>query len=283
MRVLEDFRHVVFRDAARQAFGDGGLAHTGLTDQQRVILAAAAQGLNDALQFEFATDQRVYLAGLSLRVKIQRVVVQCPFVGGFLLGFSLCGFRGAGLIGAVDAVGDVVHHIQPRDAALVEEKYRMGFFLAEQGNQNVRSGDLFLVGRLHMQDGALDDALEADRGLCIHLAATGQRGVWVATKSISTARNSSMSAPQARNTCAAEGLSSMASSKCSTVMNSCRFWRASTKARCRLTSSSCAIMVYVSSSSHRSGCSRCLANAVTCATLVSAMSLGYTPHTAEPS
>ena len=44
------------------------------------------------------------------------------------------------------------------------------------------------------------------------------------------------------NPSAAEGLSSSASSKCSTVMNSCRCWRASTNAMCRLTSSSCAIM-----------------------------------------
>ncbi len=49
--------------------------------------------------------------------------------------------------------------------------------------------------------------------------------------------------PQARSTSAAVGLSSSASSRCSTVMNSWRFWRASTNAMCRLTSSSWAIMV----------------------------------------
>src|SRR5213075_135468 len=51
-----------------------------------------------------------------------------------------------------------------------------------------------------------------------------------------------MLAPQARNTSAAVGLSSSASSRCSTVMNSWRFWRASTNAMCRLTSSSWAII-----------------------------------------
>ena len=40
----------------------------------------------------------------------------------------------------------------------------------------------------------------------------------------------------------ADGLSSRANSRCSTVMNSCRCCRASTKAMCRLTSSSWAIM-----------------------------------------
>src|SRR4026209_1040599 len=51
-----------------------------------------------------------------------------------------------------------------------------------------------------------------------------------------------MLAPQARSTSAAVGLSSSASSRCSTVMNSWRFWRASTNAMCRLTSSSWAII-----------------------------------------
>src|SRR5262245_57380973 len=51
-----------------------------------------------------------------------------------------------------------------------------------------------------------------------------------------------MLAPQARSTSAAVGLSSSASSRCSTVMNSWRFWRASTNAICRLTSSSWAII-----------------------------------------
>src|SRR4030095_10256055 len=56
-------------------------------------------------------------------------------------------------------------------------------------------------------------------------------------------RSSSMFAPHARKTSAAVGLSRRASSKCSTVMNSWRFCRASTKAMCRLTSSSWAIML----------------------------------------
>src|SRR4051812_12020599 len=55
-------------------------------------------------------------------------------------------------------------------------------------------------------------------------------------------RSSSMLAPQARSTSAAVGLSSSASRRCSTVMNSWRFWRASTNAMCRLTSSSWAII-----------------------------------------
>src|SRR5690554_3364861 len=51
-------------------------------------------------------------------------------------------------------------------------------------------------------------------------------------------RSASMLAEQARKTSAAAALSSSDSNKCSTVINSCRALRASTKAMCRLTSSS---------------------------------------------
>src|SRR5688572_12550963 len=68
------------------------------------------------------------------------------------------------------------------------------------------------------------------------------RGVCSAMCCVRFLRSSSMLAPQARSTSAAVGLSSRARSRCSTVMNSWRFCRASTKAMCRLTSSSCAII-----------------------------------------
>src|SRR5574343_278624 len=70
----------------------------------------------------------------------------------------------------------------------------------------------------------------------------GTVGVLSDTKLVSVLRRSSILTAQARSTSAAEGLSSSASSRCSTVMNSWRACRASTNAMCRLTSSSCAII-----------------------------------------
>src|SRR4029078_9733864 len=64
------------------------------------------------------------------------------------------------------------------------------------------------------------------------------RGVCSVMCCVRFLRSSSMCAPQERSTSAAVGLSSSASSRCSTVMNSWRFCRASTNAMCRLTSSS---------------------------------------------
>src|SRR5687768_17409935 len=76
------------------------------------------------------------------------------------------------------------------------------------------------------------------------------RGVCSAMCCVRFLRSSSMLAPQARSTSAAVGLSSNARSRCSTVMNSWRFWRASTNAMCRLTSSSWAIIPYLSPTLH---------------------------------
>ena len=49
-------------DALRQALGDGGLAHARLADQHRVVLLAAREDLDDALDLVLAADDRVELA-----------------------------------------------------------------------------------------------------------------------------------------------------------------------------------------------------------------------------
>ena len=72
----EDLGHLALDDAPRQAFGDRGLADARLADQQRVVLAAAAQRLDDALELPVAADQRVDLADERLRVQVQRVALE---------------------------------------------------------------------------------------------------------------------------------------------------------------------------------------------------------------
>ena len=61
-RVGQHFGHVALDDALGQAFGERGLAHAGFADVERVVLAAAAQHLDGALDFVGAADQRVDLA-----------------------------------------------------------------------------------------------------------------------------------------------------------------------------------------------------------------------------
>ena len=45
----QDIGNLVGHDELRQALGDGGLAHTGLADEQRIVLLTAGENLHNAL------------------------------------------------------------------------------------------------------------------------------------------------------------------------------------------------------------------------------------------
>ena len=59
---LEGLGDVVGHDPLGQALDDGGLAHAGLADQDRVVLGAAGQDLHDPLDLALPADDRVELA-----------------------------------------------------------------------------------------------------------------------------------------------------------------------------------------------------------------------------
>ena len=171
----EDLGHLALDDAPRQPFGDRGLADARLADQQRVVLAPAAQRLDHALELPVAADQRVDLADERLGVEVQRVGLEraarlLAVLPGFLaLGrLRLCGLRALG-----DAVRDVVDDVEPGHALLVQEVDGVRVLLAEDRDQDVGAGHLLLAGGLDVQDGALDHALEAERGLGVDLLGAG--------------------------------------------------------------------------------------------------------------
>jgi hypothetical protein len=72
---ISGFGHVAVDDALGQAFDDGRLADARLTDQRRVVLGAAAENLDHALDFLLAADDRVELAlfGARRQVKAQLI------------------------------------------------------------------------------------------------------------------------------------------------------------------------------------------------------------------
>jgi hypothetical protein len=164
-RLGEEVGHAALDDAPREPLGDGGFADARLADEQRVVLAATAQRLHHALELLVAADERVDLAGERERVQVLGVVVEravgalaLALLLGVLLGaLALVRLRGLG-----DAVRDVVHHVEARDALLLQEVHRVRVLLAEDRHQHVGAGDLLLARRLDMEDGALDHALEAE-------------------------------------------------------------------------------------------------------------------------
>ena len=60
--VHQRLRDVAVDDALGQPLDDGGLADARLADQRRVVLGAAAENLDDALDFLLAADHRIELA-----------------------------------------------------------------------------------------------------------------------------------------------------------------------------------------------------------------------------
>ena len=74
--VLESLRHLTVDDALGQTLDDGGLAHTGLADQHRVVLGAPLQYLNGAADLVIAADHRVELAGPRPLGEIDGVLFQ---------------------------------------------------------------------------------------------------------------------------------------------------------------------------------------------------------------
>ena len=60
--VLQSFRHVAADDPLRQPFDDRGLADAGLADEDRIVLRAAREHLDDAAHFFVAADHRIELA-----------------------------------------------------------------------------------------------------------------------------------------------------------------------------------------------------------------------------
>ena len=91
--VLEAFRHVAAHDALGEALDDGGLADAGLADEDRVVLRAAREHLDDAADLLVAADDRVELAGAGefrevAAVPLERLVLALGVLVGHPLGAS---------------------------------------------------------------------------------------------------------------------------------------------------------------------------------------------------
>jgi hypothetical protein len=84
---LQAFGDVTVGDAARKTFDDGGLAHTGFTDEHRVVLRAATEHLDDPADLVVATDDRVDAAFGGPSGEVLAVLVESgEFVFGVLIG-----------------------------------------------------------------------------------------------------------------------------------------------------------------------------------------------------
>ena len=167
-RVAQHLRHFAVDDAAREAFGDRGLADAGIADEQRIVLLAAAQHLDGAADLGVAPDQRIDLAFARLLVEVdavgfERIALLLVLVAGLGVGILVDAAHRLGLrepcpLG--DAVADVVDRVVAGHVLLLQEIGGVALALGEDRDQHVRAGHFLAPGRLHVNDGALDHALE---------------------------------------------------------------------------------------------------------------------------
>ena len=181
--VLQNVGHFAIDDLAGEAFGDGGFAHAGIAHEERVVLLPAAEDLDGAVDFVFAANERIDLALGGFLVEVDAIGFKRIGIA-LLLGAAIGAFAfaaaGAGLLVLVNAahgtgfihpcplgnaVGNVIHRVIAGHVLLLQEEGGMAFTLGKDGDQHIGAGYLLAAGGLHMDDGALDDALEAGGGL----------------------------------------------------------------------------------------------------------------------
>ena len=152
--VLEGLGHVAADDALGQALHDRGLADAGLADQDRVVLGAARQDLDDAADLLVAADDRIQLAGPSLGREVAPVLLQ-GLVGGL-------GVRACHALAAPDADQCLENRFPVRPVA-VEQRLGLAAALGD-GEEQVLRGDVVVLEPFGLVRGPLDGVADARVG-----------------------------------------------------------------------------------------------------------------------
>ena len=129
---LDSIGHVAGHDAVGQAFDDGGLAHTGVPDEDRVVLAPARENLHHAANLLITADDGVELSGFGFLGQIGGVLLE-GFKGG--LGILARDTAAPAHLsqGGVDLLG--------RDATRLEEAHGLRVALADESQEQVFGRD----------------------------------------------------------------------------------------------------------------------------------------------
>ena len=170
-RVLQRGRHGPFLDAPGEALGQCRLADPGLADQQRVVLAPAAEHLHHALHFQLAADQRVDLPAGGLGHQVGGVGLERLTRRGRGVGIR----RGHRSLRISGPMGQRPKQAEAIQALFAEEVGRVAVVFLEQEDEQRPALHLLGTRRGGVHDGPLDHAIEADRGLGLHGPASRHR------------------------------------------------------------------------------------------------------------
>jgi hypothetical protein len=148
-------------DAPGQTFSQRRLAHSGLADEQRVVLASPSQHMDRAFDLRIATHEGVELPLGSQLGQVGREGLEG--IRGALaifveVGIATEGGRLAVVSGGIlrDSVRDEAKHVEARYALLAQERHRVGVGLLEDGCQQVPGFDDLLLGARRVLQCALE-------------------------------------------------------------------------------------------------------------------------------
>ena len=154
LAVAQRLGHVARDDALGEALDDGGLADAGVADEDRVVLAAAGEDLDDAADLVVAADHRIELA---LRGLLGEVAAEALERVDLLLGT---------LVGHAVAAADLGDRLQQRVLRRAGGAQRLAGLRVVPGEreQEVLGGDVLVLELAHLVLGCAQHLHELGRG-----------------------------------------------------------------------------------------------------------------------
>ncbi len=153
--VAQGLGHFTRHHALRQPFDDGGLAHTRLADQHRVVLLAPGQHLDGGFDLLRAADHRVELAVARHLGQVARVLVEFWRVGRRL---------SAAILGALaDHLADLLAQRLRRQAVAAQQVGGQPFAFLSQTDQEMLWTDIRMAEFIGGHEGAAERILHARR------------------------------------------------------------------------------------------------------------------------
>ena len=158
--VLQHLGHVALMNAQRQTLGERRLADAWLADEQRVVLAPAAEHLDHPLELERPADERVDLSFGGTRDQIRGVGLE-RIAAGRRRADRRSPARPASRSWA--AVRDHTEQRQAIDALRAQEVRRVALFLAQDEHQQAAAVHVRGARHRGVHHRLLHDAVEAKR------------------------------------------------------------------------------------------------------------------------
>ena len=136
--VFKDVGHIAGVDPLGEALGDGGFAHAGFANQHGVVLGAATQDLDDALDLVLAAHHRVELAVGGLLGEVAAELIEG---GGFGGAFATATAAGD-LSGLAQHADHLSAHLRQVDTQVFEHTSGHALAFANQAQQQVLGADV---------------------------------------------------------------------------------------------------------------------------------------------